>query len=173
MRRATTHCFWMLLLAGACKEKSVGLPCVVTAQCDNNDHCPDPQHCEPVTRACIDDVGATQLDYSVDAVECPSSICVLMRGAEMAACSDTCASDSDCESATNEACTGPANLAPESRTETGNFVCVQPVVTGTDLNCQKLCVCRFYAVEDGLYAPDGGHAIEPCECNPNQTRCNQ
>lgn len=159
---ALTRAFVLALaLVSGCKEKGIGLPCITTELfCNKATDCPTGFRCEPSTGLCLTEDNETSI--SVNAIECPSSICISMPtgsadGGALPVCSDLCSSDNDCSESDTSTCR-------RERTA-GQYVCVQ-MEKGQNLSCERACVCDWYAEANGLYAFDGGgHAVPPSSCN--------
>jgi hypothetical protein len=86
--------------------------------------------------------GQTQAIYNVQALECPSRICLKpvdrVGGVNTAAfCSSGCSTDSDCVGATQD-----PNNPSDKRCVTG-YACGVAFVVGP-LCCRKLCLCKDF-----------------------------
>jgi hypothetical protein len=110
------------LLFTACEDKHIGRPCDLG----------------------VDNVtNTTVATVKVDALECPSRVCILpaqqLSGDTGALCTDGCGSDDDCSD-------GETRSAGNSKGCKSRFVCrtIIPQLDGNPLSCKPVCVCKDF-----------------------------
>ena len=129
-----------------CEDKAIGRPCDVL----------------------VKDAGTAQGVSNVQALECPSRICIkpiVQQNAQSypsdpptgALCSAPCSQDSDCDGTIGTPCSASDKADPNAPCHRDDkcktsFVCAIPFVKGA-VCCQNLCVCRDFLAPSGLPTP--------------------
>ena len=140
LRLSLFGCFAIAVVAfgsTGCEDKAIGRPCDIIGGNDAG-------------------LTAASANFNVQALECPTRICIKPIAANTsinttALCSASCSQDSDCDGQAR-ACNENTDPGCKDRRCTKGFACAIPFVVGP-ICCQKLCVCKDFYGDNGITTP--------------------